>query len=182
MQPKLLGAIIAGGHSRRFGRDKALAEFDGRSLLDHVIAGLAAQTDFVVICGREVRGQTWLADRPEPGLGPLGGLAAALHYAVRSEFDAVLTSACDTPEVPSGLANMLAGPTAAVVMGQPLFGFWPAAHSPELDAYLATTQSRAVSHWADWAGARRVRLTGKIANINTPADLTELRFRRFLGA
>lgn len=182
MQPKLLGAIIAGGASSRFGSDKALAEFDGRSLLDHVITGLTPQTDFVVICGREVGGQTCLADRPEPGLGPLGGLAAALDYAVSHGFDAVLTSACDTPELPNGLAKMLAGSTAVVVMGQPLFGFWPAALCPELDAHLATAQSRAISHWADWAGARRVRLDGEIANINTPADLTALRFRRFLGA
>jgi molybdopterin-guanine dinucleotide biosynthesis protein A len=182
MQPKLLGAIIAGGQSRRFGSDKALAEFNGRFLLDHVIAGLAEQTDFLVICGREVPGRTCLADRPEPGLGPLGGLAAALHYAMMRGFDAVLTSACDTPEVPADLAEALVGFHPAIVVGQPLFGFWPTALSVELDAYLAAGQSRAVSHWSDRAGARRVRLIGEIANINTPADLTALRFRRFLGA
>jgi molybdopterin-guanine dinucleotide biosynthesis protein A len=182
MQPKLLGAIIAGGASSRFRSDKAFAELDGRSLLEHVIAGLAAQTDFVVICGRDVRGRTCLADRPEPGLGPLGGLAAALHFARTHDFGAVLTSACDTPEVPVGLADAVYGDGPAIVIGQPLFGFWPAALSPELDAYLATGQSRAVSHWADRAGARRVRLTGEIANINTPADLTALRFRRLFGA
>ncbi|HEU5067115.1 MAG TPA: molybdenum cofactor guanylyltransferase [Sphingomicrobium sp.] len=182
MQLKLLGAVIAGGQSRRFGSDKALAEVGGRCLLEHVIAGLSAQTDFVVICGREVSGHTCFADHPEPGLGPLGGLAAALHVAAMQGFHAVLTSACDTPDVPADLAEALAGQSPAVITGQPLFGFWPAALSVELDAYLAAGQSRAVSHWADWAGARRVRLIGEIANINTPADLTALRFRRLLGA
>jgi molybdopterin-guanine dinucleotide biosynthesis protein A len=182
MQPKLLGAVIAGGQSRRFGSDKALAEIGGRCLLEHVVGGLAAQTDFIVICGREVAGYTCLADHPEPGQGPLGGLAAALHFAALHGCDAVLTSACDTPDVPADLADALAGDTPAVVFGQPLFGFWPAALSVELDAYLAAGQSRAVSHWADRAGAQRIRLIGEIANINTPADLTALRFRRLLGA
>ena len=180
MPPRLLGAIIAGGQSRRFGCDKARAELDGLSLLDHVVAGLAAQTEAMVICGREVRGFTCLVDRPQPGLGPLGGLAAALHFAKLHGFDAVLTSACDTPEVPSNLAEALTGNESAVVIGQPLFGYWPAALASELDLYLATAGSLAVSDWVAWSGARRVRLPGTIANINTPADLTALQFRRFL--
>ena len=182
MPHKLLGAIIAGGRPRRFGSDKALAEFNGRSLLTHVIAGLAPQTESIVICGREVPGHTCLADRPEPELGPLGGLAAALHFATINGFDAVLTSACDTPQVPPALADTISGDLAAIVVGQPLFGYWPTALAVELDEYLRVGSSLAVSHWADWAGARHVRLTGEIANINTPADLTALTFSRILTA
>ena len=37
---RVLGAILAGGQSRRFGSDKASASLDGKSLLDHVADAL----------------------------------------------------------------------------------------------------------------------------------------------
>lgn len=48
----LLGAIIAGGMSRRFGSDRAMAQIDGIALLDHVHAALKAQVDDIVILFR----------------------------------------------------------------------------------------------------------------------------------
>lgn len=181
MRLRILGAVIAGGGSRRFGSDKARAELDGRTLLDHVIDGLSLQTHAMVICGRTVEGHKCLPDRPMPGLGPLGGLAAALHHAASCGFDGVLTSACDTPELPADLAAILGGPDAAVVVGQPLFGYWPAQLATELDAYLAHADNRAVGAWAARAGARRVH-AGEMANVNTVADLTALRKKRLLAA
>lgn len=176
-RPRILGAIIAGGRSSRFGSDKARANFDGRPLLDHVIAGLGAQTDALVVCGRDVPGCVSLPDRPRPDLGPLGGLAAALYHAAQHGFDGVLTSACDTPLVPADLANTIAGCGPAVVAGQPLFGYWPASLSAKLDDYLAVATSRAVGEWAVWAGARRIRYAGEIPNINTVDDLIALRWK-----
>jgi molybdenum cofactor guanylyltransferase len=172
--PQILGAIIAGGRSSRFGSDKAHAVLDGRPLLDHVLVGLGAQTDAIVVCGRDVPGCVSLADRPRSDLGPLGGLAAALHYAAQRGFDGVLTSACDTPLVPADLAETLAGSRPAVIAGQPLFGYWPASLSVDLDDYLAAVANRSVGAWAAWAGARRVRYVGEIPNINTTADLMAL--------
>jgi molybdopterin-guanine dinucleotide biosynthesis protein A len=182
MPPSLLGAIIAGGTSRRFGSDKALADLEGQTLLGHVFNRLSLQTAGIVICGREVPGSTCLTDRPEPGLGPLGGISAALHFATVHGFDAILTSACDTPEVPPDLARALVGRSAAIVIGQPLFGYWPIKLAPDLDAYLTAGNSLAVSDWAVWAGARHVRMASAIANINTPGDLTALRIKRFVAA
>jgi molybdopterin-guanine dinucleotide biosynthesis protein A len=181
VQLRILGAVIAGGRSRRFGSDKAEALLEGRSLIDHAIAGLSVQTDALVICGRPVAGFICLDDRPVGDLGPLGGLAAALNHAATQGFDGVLTSACDTPEVPRDLAA-LAGPDAAVVIGQPLFGYWPARLSAELDDYLAAFDSRAVGDWVVRAGARRIPRPGALSNINTPSDLAALRRRRLLAA
>ncbi len=59
---RLLGAVLAGGQSRRFGSDKALALLDGRPLIAHVIAALAAQTEAVIVCGKEWG--DWVPDRP----------------------------------------------------------------------------------------------------------------------
>ena len=174
-RPKILGAIIAGGRSSRFGSDKACAVLDGRPLLDHVLTGLGEQTDALVVCGRDVPGCVSLADRPRPDMGPLGGLAAALHYAAQHGFDGVLTSACDTPLVPADLAERLVGAEPALVAGQPLFGYWPASLSTKLDDYLAAAANLSVGAWAAWAGARPVRYASEIPNINHFADLIALR-------
>ncbi|RJF90565.1 molybdenum cofactor guanylyltransferase [Sphingomonas cavernae] len=104
---KVLGAIIAGGQSRRFGSDKALARIGGKTLLDHVAEALAAQTDALIICGREWPGLISIPDRPAPDQGPLGGLCAALRYAADNGFDAVLTAGCDTLPVPTDLLSLL---------------------------------------------------------------------------
>ena len=84
-QRRILGAALAGGHSQRFGSDKRAAFWQGRSLLDHTISALAAASAEIVICGgsetANSRDIEMLTDRPEPGLGPLGGLCAALIHA-----------------------------------------------------------------------------------------------------
>jgi len=178
MPPRVLGSIIAGGRSRRFGSDKAFAELDGRCLLDHVIAALALECDSIVICGRAVDGHICVADRPWPGLGPLGGLAAALHFASVKGFDAVLTSACDTPEIPADLTARLSGSGAATIAGQPLFGWWPASLSPTLDRYLAAGNSLAMNDWVASIGARHIHCSQESPNVNTPADLIGVRLRR----
>src|SRR3546814_15692547 len=87
---KVLGAILAGGASRRFGSDKAEALIDGEPMLFHVAHRLAAQTDGLVICGRSWGSLRPVADRPRPGMGPLGGLAGALRHAGDPGFDLVL--------------------------------------------------------------------------------------------
>lgn len=175
MRPIILGAVIAGGRSRRFGSDKAVSTLGGVRMIDHVIAGLAPQVDRLVICGRDEPGYHCIEDRPFSGVGPLGGLAAALRYAHVAGFSDVLTSACDTPLVPPDLVQQLACDGAAIVSSQPLFGYWPASLSEQLDNFLIDPANRAVSHWADVAQARRVRYPIAIPNINTIAELNRLR-------
>ena len=52
----ILGVVLAGGLSTRFGSDKALAEWGGRSLLLHAVDNLAGQCEQVVVAGREIIG------------------------------------------------------------------------------------------------------------------------------
>ena len=174
MRLNILGAIIAGGRSRRFGSDKAVALFGGVRLIEHVIAGIAPQVQSLVLCGRSTPGYRCLTDRPREGLGPLGGLAAALYYARGQGFDGVLTSACDTPLIPPDLADHLAGRESAIVMDQPLLGYWPSSLAVDLDEFLSCGYGRAMKDWALWTGARRVHLNSAIPNINTMSDLANL--------
>lgn len=79
---RLLGAILAGGAATRFGSDKGSgALIGGRALIDHVADALRPQVATLVVCGRHWPGLEGLADRPASGLGPLGGLCAALAHA-----------------------------------------------------------------------------------------------------
>lgn len=165
---KLLGAVLAGGESRRFGSDKAMALLDGRPLIEHAIASLAPFTERVIVIGREDS----IPDRPRGGHGPLAGINAAIHYALRFDYDAVLTTGCDVPALPPRLGDLLAG--GGYVAEMPIVGLWPTALALHLDAWLKVDSDRSVRGWADAAGVPRVTLGAAIANINTPADLVAL--------
>nr|WP_087575297.1 molybdenum cofactor guanylyltransferase [Sphingomonas sp. CDS-1] len=172
---RLLGAVLAGGRSSRFGSDKALAMLDGRTLLDHAAAALGRHVEAVVICGRQVDGMTGLPDRPAADMGPLGGLNAALHHALAEGYDAVLTTGCDVPAYPDGLAEALIGEGAAILKGQQLAGFWPVSLATELDAHLAEDNNRSIYGWLERIGARIVeRPEFILPNINRPEDLEKL--------
>ena len=139
-------------------------------LVDHVAQSLAAQTAALVICGREEPGLHSLDDRPESGLGPLGGLNAALHHARAHGFDAVLSAGCDVPNLPRDLVTTLAGKGAAIVQSQPVVGLWPAPLHGTLDGFIAEG-GRALYGFAERVDARRVRYDPPLININRPEDL-----------
>ena len=166
---RLLGAILAGGRASRFGSDKALAEIAGRPLIGHVADRLLGQCAGLVVCGREWGGWPALPDLPGPGLGPMGGLAAALSHAGAHGFQAVLAAPCDMPGLPADLAARLA-PGPAVADGQWLIGLWPANLAPLLLDALRLHGALAARRWVEMAGARRVALP-PIRNINRPEDL-----------
>ena len=174
MTPRILGAVLAGGAARRFGSDKALALAHGVSLIDRVADGLRPQVAEMVLCGRALPGWQTLDDRPRAGLGPLGGLCAALHHAQGHGFDAVLSVASDVLPVPPELVRWLgagADSGAAVVAGQHLLGLWPTALAHRLDLHLAADDDLSLRTWIAACGAVPVAIPITMFNINTPADL-----------
>ncbi len=166
----LLGAILAGGQARRFGSDKAQALYGGARLIDRVAAAMVAQSGALVVCGREEPGFRCIPDWPEPGLGPLGGLAAALRHADENGFAGVLSAGVDAPDLPHDLARALAGEGAAIVESQPVVGLWPASAAPMLEAFL-DSGGRSLYRFADHIAARRVDLAHPLMNVNRPEDL-----------
>ena len=175
----ILGAVLAGGQSSRFGSDKALAVLDGRTLLDRAVASLAALCDAVVVVGRETAPVPTLADRPRAGMGPLGGLAAALHHASEGGYEAVLSCAVDSLGVDAALRDAL-GRAPAYVASQPVIGLWPASAVVTLDALLASDGRHSMRAFAEAIGARPVQLARNPANINTPEDLAAVESRNGL--
>jgi molybdenum cofactor guanylyltransferase len=169
----LLGAVLAGGASTRFGGDKATAIHNGKTLVDHAIDALAPLCDRVIVVGREWPGVESVADYPGPGLGPLGGVLGALVHAELHGFDAILTLPCDALGLTiDDLAQLLPGP--AIFDDAPVIGAWPTALRATLEARLAGDAGRSAYGFADAVAARRLPTPPGLANINTPADLGAL--------
>ena len=95
----LTGVLLAGGRSRRMGRDKAQLVIEGQTMLDRTLAVLQQVTDEVLVSGFRER-----AEQVPPGVrviedqytdaGPLAGIYSALLMARNPH---VLAVACDMP-------------------------------------------------------------------------------------
>lgn len=168
---RLLGAVLAGGQSSRFGTDKAQAVLDGRTLVEHAIETLRAHCDEVVVIGERAGG---LPDMPRPGLGPLGGIAAALDHGATHGFRCVLTIGCDMPRLPTGLIEALLQRGPSYCEDAPVLGHWSSALGAHLLAHIETAPNRSIRGWADSIGALPIAAPVALANVNTREDLAAL--------
>lgn len=165
----ILGAVLAGGLSQRFGRDKALVEVEGQTLLARSVDRLAGWCEQVVVVGRAEAPAPTLPDWPRGGMGPLGGLAAALRHAADADFSLVLTIPVDSPSLPEDLLARLS-PAPAFLRDQPVIGLWPVSATAAVEEILREDTRHAMRTLTDRIGARSVELDGPLANINTPED------------
>lgn len=172
----ILGCVLAGGQSSRFGSDKALAEIGGHTLLALAVDALAGWCEHVIVVGRETAPAPTVPDWPNAGMGPLAGIAAALHLARDDGYDAVLTCGVDSLRLPDDLPGLLA-PAPAFLADQPVIGLWPASASATLDAILRGEGRHSVQRFAASIGARAVKSAREPANVNTPADLAQIAAR-----
>ena len=172
----ILGCVLAGGQSTRFGSDKALAELHGHTLIARAVDALSGWCEYVVVVGRELAPAPTLPDWPRPGMGPLAGIAAALHLARDENYAAVLTCGVDSAVLPDDLLDLLT-PAPAYLADQPVIGLWPADALEAIEAVLLGEGRHSMRQFAEAIGARPVKLAAKPANINTPADLAALERR-----
>lgn len=166
----ILGAVLAGGRSSRFGSDKALAELHGRTLLARAVDQLQPHCDAVVIVGRSEGPARCVPDWPAPGAGPLGGFAGALNFALANGFASVLTCGVDSLGLPEYLLDLLS-PPPRYLEAQPVIGHWPAPAAGALEELLFSTRKHSVRAFAEMLAAKPVRTDRLPANINTPEDL-----------
>ncbi|MDQ3388892.1 MAG: molybdenum cofactor guanylyltransferase, partial [Gemmatimonadota bacterium] len=106
-----LAAILAGGASRRFGAPKGLARIGERTLVARIAeAAHGAHLEAVLITSEPER-YTELALRSRPdllaGVGPLGGIHAALRWAEDEGRPGVLVLPCDAPFLSAGLLRAI---------------------------------------------------------------------------
>ncbi len=146
--------ILAGGRSTRFGCDKGLVTWRGRSLVDHVLERLpSGRAETVLVLRQDQDTGSWpdvtiVHDDPDLGDGPLRGVVAGLA-ACRTTWAWVV--ACDQPLVSAPLLVGLlesATPDDRVVIPewngrlQPLTGLYAVTAGPLL---AKCASSRALS-------------------------------------
>lgn len=100
----LTGAILAGGHSSRFGSNKALFAPDGETLISKAADLLRPLTGEVLVSASPAHAGTYdflgleIVEDLHPDSGPLGGLEALLQ---RCSTPWLLVLTCDMPFVDS---------------------------------------------------------------------------------
>lgn len=176
----MIGAILAGGASRRMGRPKQTLELgDGRPMIEHVREHLAAVCDDVVTVGGDG------ADIPDgqPGQGPMAGLDALLSSGRDERY---LVCPCDMPLVTAEMFASLAEsagdtPAAFRVEGEskfrPLPLYVPTAVRDDVARHLNNGR-RVVRELLRETGVRVVDVpegwATRLEGINTPAEYEAL--------
>lgn len=181
-----VGVVLAGGASRRMGRDKALLVVDGESLARSAARRLAAVCPEVVLADAGRSLLPGFRSVPDgPGRGPAAGLlGAAAAFPGRP----LLALACDLPRVPVPLlAEVVQGTGADWVVPRREAGLEPlcALYGPRTLAALAARVERGLYalhglaeeeltiRWLDEADlAAFGRPEEMFLNVNRPEDLT----------
>jgi molybdopterin-guanine dinucleotide biosynthesis protein A len=190
--PDVVAFVVAGGQSRRMGRDKALLPWGGATLLDHAIQRLRAVSDDVrILCGPDVR----YADRGLPvvpdaarGQGALGGVLSGL---LALERGVGIFLAVDLPAVPvvllRGLVAASRGWDAVVPFSpggpEPLCAVYALACAGPIRRRLEAGEAKMTSFWpgvrvrhlAPAELARYGNPARLFANVNDEGDYTRLR-------
>jgi molybdopterin-guanine dinucleotide biosynthesis protein A len=185
------GLVFAGGESRRMGRDKALLEIGGATLLQRAVTLVrrAGGTPFVVGRRRppdQVSGAQQIDEVSRAGRPASGPLMALRWGLADGGAERVLALACDLPFVTVDLIHHLIAQSGGVDMVVPRCGgvmhvlaaVYTCDCLPAIDRRLATGQ-RAVHGLIDDLRVRIVdedelaRFGGArlLDNINTPEDL-----------
>lgn len=175
MADGLLGVVLAGGRSSRMGRDKALLEIDGVSLLARAIALLhEAGAERVVVSG----------DRPQfsgvpdvaEGRGPVGGIVSVLAAHPGSALVAIPV---DQPKLDAHslrqLIEALEHAPAACFEAHPLP--WAARVDEGLRAaidaaFVERPQGPSMHRLHELCGGVAIPVSSAVVlgNVNTPAD------------
>ena len=182
--PRVLGVVLAGGRSSRFGSDKALTEIDGVRLLDRAVTVLGVVCDEVVIASsrpdHSVPGVTRLPDL-RADKGPLGGMEAAFAHAREKAIPSVVVLACDLPSVDSSLLRRLIaklGDAPAVSVGrddppgfEPLCAAYRTSCLEPLQELLDDGRFQARALFEKVGGRLLGGSPGGLLNLNEPKDL-----------
>ena len=189
----LTGAILAGGKSLRYGRNKALEVIRGKSLIEHAVASLCRLCDPVLMVANDLtlylHLRVVLVQDAIPEQGPLGGIYTALLF---SPHPWILAKATDMPLLVEDLARMMLTLREGhdVVLPtlndryEPLVALYSRRCLAPVAIALEKGERKIVSFFpkvkvkvlpeADWRAVDPDGLS--FSNINTPENLEQLRW------
>jgi molybdopterin-guanine dinucleotide biosynthesis protein A len=185
----VVGLVLAGGRSVRFGGEKAVALLEGRPLLAWAAERLRTVCRTVAINVRpgteaesvtQTLGLPALYDEAGDALGPLAGVKVGLIWAEEQGAHTLAVSPCDAPLLPDDLyVRLLAQAEGGAAMAetsdgrQPLCALWPVAALPVVREALAGGAHPPTWHVLERLGASKVLFERPeaFANVNTREDL-----------
>lgn len=182
--------ILAGGQSRRMGRDKATIRLDGERLIDRAISRFGPQVDRIWLSASSEFGTgiTIISDDADMPGGPVGAIfTIAAHLPILCpEAEGFVTVPVDTPFAPDDIiARLSAVPGCSIARGpqhlHPVFGYWRCDIVNSVRGTLEDSERPETAHksapslqWlARQCDAQPIHWPEErmFMNINTPADL-----------
>jgi molybdopterin-guanine dinucleotide biosynthesis protein A len=193
---EICAIILAGGKSRRMGRNKALINIGGRPLVEILAERVSPLAEKVFISANDPDLFSFLPFQVVPDLCPLQGPLAGIH-AVMSKYiyTLYLTLACDLPALPSSLIRRMLDvsegfdaviPRTPDGRTHPLAAVYRRTYLPVIEEALRKKENKVIDtlpgygmrvRWIDSGEGKFA--DSDLANINTPDDLRRFQSARF---
>ena len=192
IENNILGIILAGGKSSRFGEDKSIAKLCDKTLLDHTINKIEKEfTEILVISNnKEFNFKNnkihVVEDCIEGQLGPLVGILTAMKWVIKNKknYKWIASFPCDTPffdiKLISELKIKVKETSKKLIFlnsnkkRHNIFGLWSMDLIEILEKDIKNS-FRKVELWADKIGYENININeekfDKFLNINTKKDL-----------
>jgi len=189
----ILGAILAGGQSKRMGKDKLFLELNNKKLIEHTIDKVKKYLKKIIIITNQdnefffKNNLTTVKDCIGGQLGPLVGILTALKWAKEnlSKCSWIATFPCDTPFFPESIIKSFIEESekkeslilCASSHGRKhnIFGLWSLDLYDKLKDDLINKKVRKVQDWTEKNKIKNLEFKFKdydpFFNINTEEDL-----------
>jgi molybdopterin-guanine dinucleotide biosynthesis protein A len=188
---KILGVVLAGGKSQRFGEDKSQVKLHGKILIDYILSEIIDQfEEILIVTNNEIKFKfskkiSITKDLIE-GVGPLGGILTAMKWIKKNNknYKWISTFPSDTPFFTKNELQIFYKKIDIQKsklffiknkkMRHNIFGLWSMDLMEKLDNDLKKGE-RKVEVWADTAGVEIINIEYEkkdpFFNINTKEDL-----------
>jgi len=192
-EDNILAAILAGGQSKRMGKDKLFLEFNNKKLIEHTIDKVKKYLKKVIIITNQdneffsKNNLITVKDCIEGQLGPLVGILTAMKWAKKnlSKCSWIATFPCDTPFFPESIIKSFIEESekkeslilCASSHGRKhnIFGLWSLDLYDKLENDLINKKIRKVQDWTEKNKIKNLEFKFKdydpFFNINTQEDL-----------
>ena len=187
----ILGAVLAGGKSKRFGEDKSKVRLGDKTLLEHTLHKIKSKFNNIVIVSNSSlsKDYTTIKDCIDGQLGPLVGVLSVMKWIKKYNFSYnwIATFPCDTPffdlsiidkfNEASKLKDGLLYFAKSAKQRHNVFGLWSLKLIETLEKDIIENNYRKVEEWANKIGVKTINVSydniDPFFNINIKEDLVE---------